>query len=94
MNFSSCKPVARVHVQAVGAVVDLPNTQVHQIYQNGRQAALRDVPAHVAKCLNAGWRDATLRETYGAEFAKGCRADMRVDTFLKCERADSLETIF
>jgi hypothetical protein len=36
---------------------------------------------------------ATLRETYGPDFASGCRADMRLDTLLKRTGAESLSDL-
>ena len=35
----------------------------------------------------------TLRQTYGEDFAKGHRADMRLDTLLKRVGADSLDDL-
>jgi hypothetical protein len=39
---------------------------------------------------NGNTRVDTLRETYGAEFAKGYRGDMKLETLLHREQANSL----
>lgn len=35
----------------------------------------------------------TLRDTYGEDFAQGVRSDMRLDTLLRREGADSLSDL-
>ncbi|MBR0687163.1 hypothetical protein JQ594_14630 [Bradyrhizobium manausense] len=57
--------------------------------QPGLDGRHRDVDGKI-RAKSSNTRVETLRETYGETFAKGHRSDMKLETLLKREGADSL----
>jgi hypothetical protein len=51
------REIAGMHVQAIGAVVDLRDAQIDKLYQLGRQSALHDIAIHTTEGLGAVRRD-------------------------------------
>src|SRR5262245_54947200 len=57
--------VAGVHVEAIGTVVDLRDTQIDEVNQLGGKAALHDIAIDAAKGLYAVRSDLVVIETHG-----------------------------
>ncbi len=57
--------VAGVYVEAIGAVVDLRDTQINKFNQFGGKAALHDIAINAAKGLCAVRSDLVVIETFG-----------------------------
>ena len=54
-----------MHVEAIGAVVDLRDTQIDKFNQLGGKAALHDVAIEAAKGFDAAWSDLVVVGAHG-----------------------------
>jgi len=59
------REIARVRVEAMGAVVDLRNAQIDRLNQFGGQSALRDIPTDPTEGLGTVRSELVIVQSFG-----------------------------